>query len=137
MKNFLAGLLILVTVQGCAVWTARSASLETKAYALESDYVAIQGVAARYIVRPDADPWAKISIKSANRRASQALNISGDMARGIDLDFCVGDAVLDVPDSVDSSFAALACADDMPAVLTRTATILAVLNSIIIELEAE
>ncbi len=135
MKKLIIALCIFLPLQGCAAWTARTGTLQQQAYALESDYVAIQGAAALYVVRPDADPWTKRAIKETNRRASTALNILGDVAEGNALKFCAGETVVAVPVNTDRFFAQLACDDNLPGVLSKTAGIVAMLNSIIIELE--
>ena len=135
MKKLIIALCAVFLLTGCAAWTARTGTLQQQAYALESDYVAIQGAAALYVVRPDADPWTKRHIKETNRRATTALNILGDVAEGDGLTFCSGSTVLAVPANTDRAFAQLACDDNLPAVLSKTAAIVALLNSIIIELE--
>lgn len=126
---------LVATLTGCATIAARTGSLQQQAYALESDYVAVQGVAALYVVRPDADPWTKRHIKETNRRASTALNILGDVVEGKALAFCAGDTVITVPVNTDRAFAELACDDNLSGVLSKTAAIVAALNSIVIELE--
>lgn len=135
MKKTIIALCLVFLLTGCGTWTARTGTLQQQAYALESDYVAIQGAAALYVVRPDADPWTKRHIKETNRRATTALNILGDVAEGDGLMFCSGSTVLAVPVNTDRAFAQLACDDNLPGVLSKTAAIVAMLNSIIIELE--
>lgn len=135
MKKLIITLCLAVSLAGCGTLAARTETLQLQAYALESDYVAIQGAAALYTVRPDADPWTKRHIKETNRRASTALDILGDVAEGNALRFCADETVVAVPVNTDRVFAQLACEHKLPGVLSKTAGIVAALNTIVIELE--
>lgn len=137
MKKLLIPLLILAWLPGCAVWTARSASLETKAYALESDYVAIQGVAALYVVDPAADPWIKRSIKEADRRATPAILVMTKVVEGANLGFCDGPEVKAKPVNLDMAFAKASCEKDVPALISKAGVLVGLLNSIMIQIEGD
>lgn len=138
MKKTTALLITALFLSGCGtVLAARQGSFADQAYALEADYIVIQSAAAQYVVRPDADPWTKRHIKETNRRANTALDILGDMAEGGALPFCIDGKPIAVPSNSDRAFAELACDGNMPAVLAKTAGIVGLLNSIVIELGAE
>lgn len=133
MKHIIAGIIILVIMTGCAVLAAQT--LSQRAYALELDYVAIQAAADTYVNRPDADPWAKISVKEANRRSVVALDILGDVAEGSSLSFCSGNQVTILPPNTDAVLAKEACANNLEGVLAKAGIIIGGMRALMRELE--
>lgn len=123
MRNLFAGILVLFTVTACASWDARKATPGQQAFAVASDYAALSGTAAAYVVLPTADERVKSGIKRADAKAYPAVQIMKSVASGELPDFCGGQP----PDDVGLSFAAAACSNDLPVVVRQTRLLVSVL----------
>lgn len=115
MKRLLIGLVTISLLAACATFDAWNATPGQKAFAVASDYAALSGTAAAYVVLPTANEDIKHRIKRADAKAYPAVETMKTVALGDLPEFCSGD----VPDDVGLSLAASACSNDLPAVVRQ------------------